>query len=262
MKPQRVKIWKKGRLEYYSKVADAFYWDNLWEGQITEEYFEKYKKGVLDEYFPYFERYLSRDDRIIEAGCGTARYVVALLARGYKNVTGIDWGQSTIQKVKAIFPEIPIEVGDVTNINVNDSFYDGYISLGVVEHREQGPEPFLREAYRITKQGGYALISVPYLNHLRLIKARLGVYKSTKVNDLSFYQYAFQKSEFIHFLEKVGFKVLEVNGVSGWFGIREEIPFLALLLDTIPGGYRIQAHLRKSKFLDRFGHMALYICTK
>jgi len=262
MKSKHTKIWQSGRIAYYSIESDQAYWDDIWATQISKEYYTNYEQGKLDEYSPSFEKYLKKSDMIIEAGCGTARFVVALQARGFRHVTGIDWGEPTIAKVRTLFPELPIKVGDVTHIDVEDGYYDAYISLGVVEHRKEGPEPFLMEAFRVTNPGGYALISVPYVNQLRLLKAKLGVYKSKKLKDLSFYQYAFQKAEFQQLLEGVGFRVLEVKGISGWFGIREEIPLLASFLDNIPGGYRVQGFLRRLKLLDHLGHMALYVCTK
>lgn len=258
----RLKIWNNGRLEYYSKVADAQYWDSLWERQISKEFYEKYSNGELAEYDTFIRRYLTQDDRILEAGCGTGRFVVALLARGYKDVSGIDWGQKTISTVKSIMPELPIKHGDVTNIPVDDGYYDAYISLGVVEHRQAGPEPFLREAVRILKREGVALISVPYVNPLRKIKHRLGFYHDHNLENYDFYQYAFDKQEFELLLTKVGFKVVEAQGISGVYGIKEELPFLAALFNRVPGFWRIEKLLKKCSLLDRLGHMIMFVCIK
>jgi SAM-dependent methyltransferase len=262
MKPRRLKIWKNGRIIYYSRKADAKFWDSLWESQISLEYYRKCENGIADEYYPYFEKYLSRDDRILEAGCGTARYVVALRARGYQHINGIDWGKQTINKVKTIYPDLPIAFGDATKVDVGNDFYDGYISLGVVEHREEGPEPFLTEAYRILKPGGYAFFSVPYINPLRNIKRKLGYYHRKNLTGLSFYQYAFNKTDFKNYLEKAGFHLVKIQGVAGIFGLKEELPLLALVLNGIPGGWRIESFLKKIRWFDFFGHMVLFVCKK
>ena len=262
MKPNRLKLWKDGRIIYYSKEADAGFWDNLWEGQISWEYYKEYESGILGEYYPFFEKYLSREDHILEAGCGTGRYVVALKARGYKFVNGIDWGKQTIDKVKSIFPDLPVAVGDATKVNVGNDYYDGYISLGVVEHREAGPEPFLIEAYRIIKPGGYAFFSVPYVNPLRNMKRILGYYGPRDLTGLTFYQYAFNKLDFRNFLEEAGFHLVKIHGVSGIYGLKEELPLLAWLLNNTPGAWRIEAFLKKIKWFDCFGHMILFICKK
>lgn len=260
MKP--IKISSNGRIAYFARKADQEYWDALWASQISSKYYAKYAMGPLDEYFPYFEYYFSKSDRILEAGCGTGRYVVALLARGYTNVRGIDWGKSTIDKVKTIFPDLPIEAGDATNVNVDNEYYDAYISLGVVEHREAGPEPFLREAYRILKPGGIALISVPYVNPLRNLKKVFGAYRNQNITGFSFYQYAFQKKGFANYLKEAGFQVLSAHGISGIYGLKEELPLFAYCINNIPGGWRIEKFLKKCSFFDKFGHMILFICKK
>jgi SAM-dependent methyltransferase len=150
----------------------------------------------------------------------------------------------------------------VTKLETGDNFYDGYISLGVVEHREAGPEPFLAEAYRVLKPGGYALITVPYINPFRQLKSRLGFYGQTKHPDAIFYQYAYHKTELRNFLEKAGFEPIEDHGLAGYFGLREELPALFILLDRLPGGWKIKQSLKKSSWPHLFGHMLLFVCRK
>lgn len=262
MKVNHVKLWTDGRIAYFSSRADNAFWDTLWASQISTDYFKKYDQGDLGDYASIFEKYLKKSDRIIEAGCGTGRFVVALRARGYENIQGIDWGQPTINKVKALYPDLPIEFGDATKIDVVDSFFDAYISLGVVEHRQAGPEPFLIEAHRVMKPGGIALISVPYVNPLRELKRKLGFYSKQNLDGCEFYQYAFEKREFENLLNEAGFLVFMAQGVSGMYGIKEELPFLAAFFNHFPGGWRIEKFLSKWSVLDRFGHMILFVCEK
>ena len=260
MKP--IKIWEKGKIAWYASKADQAYWDSLWASQISTDYFARYRQGELDEYAPFFEKHLKKSDRIIEAGCGTGRFVVALKARAYDNVQGIDWGKPTIEKVKALFPDLPVEVGDATKIEVDDGYYDAYISLGVVEHRRAGPEPFLYEAYRVLKPGGVMIISVPYVNPLRNLKKTLGSYRDRNIPGLDFYQFAYGKEEFTHLLNTAGFEVIIAQGISGLYGIKEEIPLLATLFNHLPGGWRIEQSLRKWAYLNKFGHMLIFVCEK
>jgi SAM-dependent methyltransferase len=262
MKEQRLKIWKNGRIIYFSRKADAKFWNRHWEMQITPEFYKKYESGIPDVYFHFFEKYFSKNDQILEAGCGTARYVVALKARGFQNVSGIDWGKQTINKVKAIYPDLSIAFGDATKVDIGNDYYDGYISLGVVEHRENGPEPYLSEAYRILKPGGFAFFSVPYINPLRKIKGKIGFYNNKNVSGLTFYQYAFSKADFKNYLIDAGFHLVEIQGVAGVYGLKEEVPLLAFILNRIPGGWRIESFLKKISWIDYFGHMVLFVCKK
>lgn len=142
MSKARTKVWRSGRILYFHEKADADFWDNYWAGSLTKEFFKPYEAGKLDEFSRVFQKYLGKDDRILEAGCGTGRYIVALSARGYRKVEGIEWGRKTVEKIRAIYPDLPVFVGDVLNLDAPDHSYDRYISLGVVEHRVEGPEPF------------------------------------------------------------------------------------------------------------------------
>lgn len=262
MGKSRTKVWRTGRILYFHEKADADFWDKYWTGSITKELFKPYEEGNLDEFSLVFEKYLGKDDRILEAGCGTGRYIVALLARGYRKIEGIEWGRKTIEKVRSIYPDLPVSVGDVLSVDVPDHSYDGYISLGVVEHRVEGPEPFLTEAFRILRPGGYAIFSVPYVNALRKIKGQLGRYLKEIPGDGMFYQYAFGRSEFTDFLQKAGFNLIETQGAAGYFCLNEELPTLFSFLDKLPGGWRIKEYVKRSNWINYFGHIMIFVCRK
>jgi SAM-dependent methyltransferase len=262
MSDKRVKVWKNERICYYQNKADANFWDNSWKTLFTEDYYRQYEKGALEEYGAFFVKYLQRNDAILEAGCGTARYVVALKAKGYSHIEGIDWGEDTIKRVKDIYPDLPVRVGDAANIDVDSDSYDGYISLGVVEHCEDGPDCYLAEAFRVLKPGGYAFISVPYVNKLRKLKAKLGFYAERNISNMDFYQYAYSKIEFQGMLEKAGFTVVETGGVVGSFAVRDEFHELFKFLDRLPGSWLFNRFVKKLDRYNELGHMILFVCKK
>lgn len=256
-------MYANGRLIYYMETANSDYWDQYWDSLITPSFYDTYRHGELDDYSESFVKYLNdKEARILEAGCGTARYIVALNARGYKHVEGIEWGERTVQKVLDLFPDLFIRVGDVMNVAVSDNYYDAYLSLGVVEHRLEGPEPFLREAFRILKPGGIGLIGIPHVNVLRKFKGLLGFYRLNNKQETTFYQYAFPKSEFAQILEKIGFNIIDTKGIDGYFGLREELPFLFRILDRLPGHYRIKRYLMNAQWPKTMGHIVLFVCRK
>ena len=158
---QRVAVGK--RLAYYRTAASADYWDEVWSREDTKQLYEKAQRGELGYYEDIFPKYLPKSGRIIEAGCGLGQFVIALQARGFQ-VEGVDFGTKTVEALNAKFPDLSIRWGDVTKLDVPDGYFQGYISLGVMEHREQGPEPFLAEANRMLSESGIALISIPFLN--------------------------------------------------------------------------------------------------
>lgn len=176
-------------MAYYLTAADADFWDNHWRIHLPPETHKRTEQGNLGKFEHLFIHYLPRQGRILETGCGLGQYVLALRVRGYQ-AEGVDWSTETVRTVRELRPDLPIHVGDITNLDVPDGYYAAYVSLGVVEHHQQGPEPFLREAYRVLSDDGVMLISVPYFHPLRRIKTHLGLYRG-RTDGLSFYQYAF-----------------------------------------------------------------------
>jgi len=249
-------------LAYYLAAADASFWDEHWKSYLSPEFYQAAENGSLAPYTEVFTRYLPKSGKIIEAGCGLGQYVLALQKRGY-DVEGVDFSPETVAAVRAIRPDLPINVGDVCNLDVPDNTYAGYISLGVMEHRQAGPEPFLQEAYRVLQPKGVAFINVPHLHLLRKIKARLGLYRGN-VDGLAFYQYAYDDNVFEKILNEHGFKLIDTLSTSGRKGVKDEIPFVQHHLqkqDLL--GKLMDGCLSHSQFIEHhFGHMMMFVVMK
>jgi SAM-dependent methyltransferase len=249
------------RLVYYHSQPDVAFWDQHWQQHLSPENYQWAEQGVLLWFEKPFTRWLPRQGRILEAGCGLGQYVLALRVRGYQ-IEGVEWGTETVKAVRALYPDLPIRVGDVTRLEVLDGYYSGYISLGVVEHRREGPEPFLQEAYRVLEPDGMAFISVPYFHPLRRLKARLGLYRG-RPEGLAFYQYAFTDTEFSALLQAAGFEIIDQMLYGGFKGVKDEIPLLRQMFKWRGIGSRLQRWLQSWEWAERnLGHMILFVCRK
>ncbi len=254
-----------GRLAYYVQTADSDYWDRQWTQSNVESLYASAGLGHLGKFERCFTKYLPKRGKIIEAGCGLAQNVLALSHRGYE-VEGVDWAPQTIEMVKQRFPALSVRVGNVLNIDVPDDYYAGYISLGVVEHRAEGPEPFLKEAWRVLKPAGTAIFTVPFVNRIRRLKAALGTYNAKPVSG-EFYQYAFTKEEFVALVGESGFDVVATGAYDSYKGIFDEFPTLKKLIGRQLGPYHVGSVLQKglSKLTwieDGCGHMLLVVARK
>ncbi len=248
-----------GRLVYYNKKADQGFWEDVWDKNIIPDYYNPFQSGHLYTFEKIFNRHLPKNGRILEAGCGAAQLVVALNARGY-NCMGIDFATQALGKAQQLAGPLKLFSSDLTALSITDNAFDAIISIGVVEHRCEGPEPFLEEKYRILKAGGVLLISVPYYNALRLWRAERGAYRDD-VTGYDFYQYAFTRDEFIGFLERAGFQVETTYSYAHQNTLTQELHWL----NRIPAFLK-KTILRISKYVpfvnSELGHMLMVVARK
>jgi len=163
-----------------------------------------------------FDKYITHpESKIVEAGCGLGGWVNYFYLKKY-DVIGLEIDDDLVDKVKKYDSKIPVEKGDIFNINYPDAHFDVYISLGVIEHFEEGPLAALQEANRVLKNGGLVFITVPYLNIFRRLFVHplrnlfFLVYKMIK-KKCYFWEYRFTKNEMAKFLEQSGFEIISTG---------------------------------------------------
>src|SRR5690348_6244120 len=197
----------RGRMEWYGEAGDERYWYDYWKARLTADYYRAAEHAALeqDELGRILLACLAPQGLHLEAGCGAGYWVAALRQRGLC-IEGIEYARELVELVRAANPDLPVRQGDALAIDCSDGFYDSYLSIGVVEHRLEGPEPFLVEAHRVLKPGGRVLIAVPYFGPLRRAKSALSMYERRRPA-LPFFQYGFSKGEFAHLLRQAGFSI-------------------------------------------------------
>ena len=85
--------------------------------------------GLWDSQRILVERYLPKEGRILDVGCGAGRTTLARYALGYKNIEGLDlsrgMGRSARALASAAGYSIRFRVGDVAEVNGNAAAFDG-----------------------------------------------------------------------------------------------------------------------------------------
>ncbi len=256
---ERKKVKEKNRLVWF-KPKGSIDWFKYWQEQITKDYYKKAQQHPVNKEIiaKTLLKFLNKKGKHIEAGCGAGYWVEVLRNHGY-DIVGIELDNRVVELAKSINPALPIEYGDAMNINVPDSYFDSYISLGVIEHRRDGPEPFLEEAFRVLKKNGIIVVTVPNFGIIRRLKAFLGLYSKPGLT-YEFYQYGFTKKELRKILEQSGFTVLATYYQGQHRLLMEECSFYRILM-RIRGSTRIKK--LAEKILMRFdGHMLLIVGQK
>lgn len=189
------------------------------------------------ELTPVFLEFLPHKLPILEAGCGSGRWVAWLARKGYAAV-GLDWSEALCVAARESFPGCRFESGDIRSMPFGDGEFGSVIALGSIEHTADGPVAALTEFRRVLRPGGIAIITVPYGGWLRrfllwvrrvkralsfgprlkegatsLTVARKGTFKKWHPSfglggdGWYFYQYHFSKSQMREFFKRAGFSV-------------------------------------------------------
>lgn len=263
MKDQAKRRVENGRLVYYRCKADSEFWDDHWTQHLMFQDPKSEKLEKLGFLKDVFFHHLPKGKPIVEAGCGPGQIVFALRKRGY-DVEGIEWGKQTVEATNRMFPGLPVKQGNVCVLDAPDGYYGGYISLGVIEHRQEGPEPFLVEAYRVLENGGIAIFTVPWFNPIRRIKGWLGCFNAESIDRSTFYQYAYTASEIKKFLRQAGFIVVAAHSSKNTkMGFDDEIPWIkSFYRNGLPGKLVKKIVIKILKIFPFFGHSYVYICKK
>ena len=148
-----------------------------------KNFYEQYSRLIVRKDVKRFEEYrfrcLIREVRsikkvlnrklltIVDAGAGDGQLSISLATFKHK-VISIDIAESRLAKFAKIANELGIQqvLSELNSIPMGDETVDVVVCSEVLEHLDDPPAA-LAEFARITKQGGYLLISVPYAQILQ-----------------------------------------------------------------------------------------------
>jgi len=143
---------------HYNKISDK--WGDLYKDEVT---FANYNFIVRRRHvMSLFDKV---GGRFLDAGCGTGDFIPDLVARQGK-VTALDFAEDMIEQSRArmarrrLDKQVTFVVGDVTNLEYDDNFFDAIIGVGLIEYLTDY-RAALREFHRVLKPGGIAIVTVP-----------------------------------------------------------------------------------------------------
>lgn len=263
----RTKLYdpENNRLLYLDREANEQFWDDKWEASAKATFASppRHRRTLR-----ITRRYLPPGSRVLEGGCGLGDVVNALHEAGYA-VAGVDYAPKVVQAINAHWPHLNVTVGDVRHLASEHDFYDGYWSIGVIEHFPDGYDAIAGEMQRVLRPGGYLFLSFPCFNPFRQWRAAAGKYPRLSASPgamSDFYQFALDPSDVRTKFERFGFELVEHRGTSSLMGLAEDWRPAAVVerfLDRFPSRAGTAVGMATDLLIGRYaGHSCLLILRK
>jgi SAM-dependent methyltransferase len=196
------------RLVYLQEKATPEFWDARWRAEGAPA-----ASRQDDELVRITARHLPVGSRVLEGGCGRANKVKALADAGFGAV-GVDFAEGSVRQARLRYPGLDIREGDVRSLPFAADSFDGYWSIGVIEHFWDGYDSILAEAHRVLRPGRVLFLTAPWFSPYRRLKARRGGYawQNFESEPEAFYQFALGRHEVAMELNRHGFELLSWRG--------------------------------------------------
>jgi SAM-dependent methyltransferase len=219
------------RLVYLDEGATPEFWDARWRAAGVPG-----PSRRTDEMVRITARHLPPGSRVLEGGCGRANKVKALADAGFQAV-GIDFAAESVSRARLAYPGLDIREGDVRSLPFPEDSFDGYWSLGVIEHFWAGYDDILAEAHRVLRPGRILFLTAPWFSPYRRFKAWCGGYPRQDFTSepQDFYQYALGAKEVSARLRGHGFDILRMCGTSPETSMQEDMTRMKRAVDWLLG---------------------------
>lgn len=147
--------WLKEGSTDSKEVADFY---DTW-AETYDEHLNEWDYRAPTYAAELLKQYVSPQQAILDAGCGTGLTGKALHLAGYENISGIDISATSLNKANELNVYSSLLAHDLQQpLPFNENNYDALICIGVLTYIENCQSLF-REFCRIVKPGGYIAFS-------------------------------------------------------------------------------------------------------
>ncbi len=135
--------------------------------KIYHQHWNRFNKEQFDQSISLFAGRLKvngfdldwfKGKKCLDAGCGSGRYVQAMLDLGASEVVGLDLDPAVAQN-KIANPKAKIIQGDIRKVPFENESFDFVCCNGVLHHTEN-PSEIVKELSRVLKKDGYFFLYV------------------------------------------------------------------------------------------------------
>ena len=150
--------------------------------------------------------------KIIDIGCGNCRNLIPFYGRGF-DCYGIDFSGEMLNNVKKLGKNIKLKVGNAEKIEYKKEFFDYAIHSSVISciKGKENRLNSLKEAYRVLRKNGEALITAWNKLDPRFIFKKKDILLPWKTNKGTVYRYYhyYTPWELKRELKEAGFKIIK-----------------------------------------------------
>jgi SAM-dependent methyltransferase len=193
----------------YREVSSKEYWETRWSNVDLDSQLSNLNVYPLK----YAEMVVGRSDgAILEVGCGAGRVLRYYHNREIK-ITGIDYIQSVVDRLKNEDTTLDVRCGDICNLEYSDGTFNCVLAFGVYHNLDDKVHTALTETARVLRPEGKLCASFRADNW----QTRLNDWiedvrrtKNRKVANRVFHKLNLKKNEFEKLLVEHDFSIEEI----------------------------------------------------
>lgn len=129
----------------------------------TSHFWYRASRGLMVD---LLKKYLAKDAKILDAGCGTGGTMVYLQKAGFKNVVGVDKSSEALRYCKRR-RLTNVKLASVNSLPFSKNSFDAVICLDVLYHQGVNPKKALAEFRRVLRSDGILYLQEPSYNWIK-----------------------------------------------------------------------------------------------
>ncbi|MGZ7118953.1 MAG: class I SAM-dependent methyltransferase [Methanobacterium sp.] len=127
-----------------------------------------------------FKKHVSKENKILDLGCGYGRILNELYNHGFDDLTGVDYSEGMINRGLRIYPNLNLKKNDGENLPFQDDEFDVVLLIGVLtsNYKDSEQEKMIAEILRVLNEDGIVYIADFLINHDKRNIERYEQYKN------------------------------------------------------------------------------------
>ncbi|MFH1786571.1 MAG: class I SAM-dependent methyltransferase [archaeon] len=188
-------------------MAKKEYWDKKWEKvDLRRQIADADKHSIGRAIRLCMKKYLGKDIRLLEAGCGLGKWNFWLASdERVKKSAGVDFSDSVRiaeRYAKENSYDIDFRKADIRKLPFKDAEFNFVLCLGVLEHFEDPVAP-LKELRRVLQKDGVIFVNV--------LNKGVNRFRKEKIEE---HEDLYSPEEFAAVMKRAGFEVLDAYSLD------------------------------------------------